>query len=295
MTTRCPNCGAESQPWFISKDYNRHITNEIFHHYHCLECGLIFISPVPKNLGSYYPDTYHFIPESVDSLERASEPDRYKIEIVQRFVRAGNLLEIGPSYGGFSYLAKKAGFCVSAIEMNAECCKFLRNVVDVHSINSDDAVQTLREAGPYDVIALWHVIEHLPNAWETLEAVCARVKPGGYVVLASPNPEAFQFRVLGRYWLHVDAPRHVMLIPMKLLVAKMEQLGMKVEWITTGDEGSVRCNVGGWELSFINLSSYRYIKQILHRIGRLAAWLFAPLERREGKGSAYTMVFKRVD
>lgn len=295
MKAPCPNCKLQSEPYFNSKDYNRHVTNETFHHYRCSECELIFISPMPENLGSYYPDTYHFIPESMDSLEKASEPDRYKIEIIQRFVTAGNLLEIGPSYGGFSYLAKKAGFCVDAIEMNAKCCEFLRDVVGVHAINSDDAVQALREAGPYDVIALWHVIEHLPNAWETLEAMCARVKPGGYVVLASPNPDAFQFRVMGRYWLHVDAPRHVMLIPMKLLVAKMEQLGMKAEWMTTGDEGNLRCNVGGWEIFFINLSSNQLIKQVLHRIGRLAARLFAPIERREGQGSAYTMVFKKVD
>lgn len=295
MKTLCPYCGAESQPWFTSKDYNRHVTTEVFHHYHCPECELIFISPVPENLGSYYPESYHFIPESVNRLEKTSEQERYKIEIVQRFIKAGNLLEIGPSYGGFSHLAKKAGFCVDAIEMNAKCCEFLRDVAGVHAIKSDDPVQALRKAGSYDVIALWHVIEHLPNAWETLEAMCSHVKPGGYVVLASPNPDSFQFRVMGRYWLHVDAPRHIMLIPTKLLVSKMGQLGMKAEWMTTGDEGSLRCNIGGWEFFFINLSSRRYIKTILHRIGRLAAWLFAPLERREGKGSAYTVVFKRVN
>lgn len=295
MKASCPNCKSQSEPYFNSKDYNRHVTKETFHHYRCPECELIFISPIPENLGSYYPDAYHLIPDSVARLEKASEQDRYKIEIVRRFVKAGSLLEIGPSYGGFTYLAKKAGFRVDAIEMNARCCEFLRDVVGVHAIDSDDPVQALRCVGPYDVIALWHVIEHLPNAWATLEAMCARVKPGGYVVLASPNPDAFQFRIMGRYWLHVDAPRHVMLIPMKLLVTKMEQLGMKAEWITTGDEGSLRCNVGGWEVSFINLSSNRFIKKVLHRIGRLAARLFAPIERREGQGSAYTMVFKKVD
>lgn len=295
MKAPCPNCKSQSEPYFNSKDYNRHVTKETFHHYRCPECELIFISPIPENLGSYYPDAYHLIPDSVARLEKTSEQDRYKIEIVRKFVKAGNLLEIGPSFGGFTYLAKKAGFCVDVIEMNAHCCEFLRDVVGVHAIKSDDPVQALRQAGPYDVIALWHVIEHLPNAWATLEAVCARVKPGGYVVLASPNPDAFQFRIMGRYWLHVDAPRHVMLIPMKLLVTKMEQLGMKAEWITTGDEGTLRCNVGGWEVSFINLSSNRFIKKVLHRIGRLAARLFAPIERREGQGSAYTMVFKKVD
>lgn len=294
MSIICPNCGKDSQHWFTSKDYNRHVTKEVFYHYRCPECELIFISPVPEDLGLYYPENYHLIPKTADQLEKISEQERYKIEIVQRFIKAGNLLEVGPSYGGFSYLAKKAGFCVDAIEMNAMCCQFLRDVAGIHVIQSDDPVQALQKKGLYDVITLWHVIEHLPNAWEALEAICSHVKPGGYLVLASPNPDSFQFRIMGRYWLHVDAPRHIMLIPPKSLVLKMGQLGMKIEWMTTKDEGSRRCNIGGWEFLFINLSSRRYIKSILHRIGLFAAQLFQPLEGREGKGSAYTMIFRRV-
>lgn len=294
MTTSCPNCKGQSEPCFSSKDYNQHLTNETFHHYRCPGCELIFISPIPEDLGTYYPDTYHRVPDSVDYLEKVSGHERYKIEIVRQFAKTGSLLEIGPSYGCFTYLAKKAGFRVDAIEMNSKCCEFLDGVVGVHAINSDDPVQALRQAGTYDVIALWHVIEHLPNVWATLEAMCSRVKPGGYVILAAPNPDAFQFRVMGRYWPHVDAPRHVMLIPMKLLVDKMEQLGMKAELITTCDEGSLGWNTFGWEFFFGNLNSHRHIKRVLHQIGRLVARLFAPIERREGKGSAYTMVFKKV-
>lgn len=294
MKISCPNCNAQSEPYFISKDYNQHVTNETFHHYRCPECELIFISPIPEDLGTYYPDTYHFVPDSVDYLEKASGHERYKMEIVQQFAKTGSLLEIGPSYGCFTYLAKKAGFRVDTIEMNARCCEFLHDVVGVHAIKSDDPVQALRQAGPYDVIALWHVIEHLPNAWATLESMCSRVKPGGYVVLAAPNPDAFQFRVMGRFWPHVDAPRHVMLIPMKLLVDKMEQLGMKAELITTRDEGSLGWNTFGWEFFFGNLSSQRHVRRALHHLGRLVARLLTPIERREGKGSAYTMVFKKV-
>ena len=295
MTTSCPYCKAQSQPYFSSKDYNQHLTNETFQHYRCPECELIFISPIPEDLGAYYPDTYHLVPDSVDYLEKVSGHERYKIEIVRQFAKTGSLLEIGPSYGCFTYLAKKAGFRVDAIEMNSRCCEFLDNVVGVHAINSDDPVQALRQAGPYDIIALWHVIEHLPNAWATLEAICARVNLGGYVILAAPNPDALQFRVMGRYWPHVDAPRHVMLIPMELLADKMKRLGMKAELITTRDEGSLGWNTFGWEFFFGNLSSHRHIKRVLHHVGRLIARLLAPIERREGRGSAYTMVFKKVD
>lgn len=293
MKKNCPYCHTESPLYFQSRDYNRNITQETFDHYHCPQCGLIFIAPVPANLANYYPETYHFVPESAAYLEAGSEPERYKIEIVQRFSGKGRLLEIGPSYGSFTYLAKKAGFEVEAIEMNARCCRFLNEVVGVCAINSNDPIDALQHLEPYDVIALWHVIEHLPDPWAMLDAICANLKSGGIVVLAAPNPDAFQFHLMGRYWPHVDAPRHLTLIPMELLAGKLQALGMKAELITTTDKGSLGWNTFGWEFFFTNLSSNRQIKRALRLMGRFASLLFNPIERMEGKGSAYTVVFRK--
>ena len=293
MKKSCPYCHAESPLYFQSKDYNQNISQETFNHYRCPQCGLIFIAPAPANLADYYPEAYHFIPESSAYLEAGSEPERYKIEIVQRFSNKGRLLEIGPSYGGFTYLAKKAGYEVEAIEMNARCCEFLHEVVGVHAINSSTPIDVLQNLQPCDVIVLWHVIEHLPDPWAMLDAICANLKPGGVVVLAAPNPDAFQFNIMGRYWPHVDAPRHLTLIPMRLLVDKLEALGMKAELITTTDKGSIGWNKFGWEFLFLNMSSKRYIKKVLIRIGRLVSLFFSPIERVEGRGSAYTIVFRK--
>ena len=293
MIAYCPQCKHESPLYFHSKDYNRVITQEIFDHYRCPQCGLIFIMPVPVNLADYYPESYHFVPESSEHLEEGSKPEHYKIEIVKGFVDNGRLLEIGPSYGSLTYLAKKAGYEVEAIEMNARCCQFLNKVIGVNAINSDDPIATLGQMKPYDVIALWHVIEHLPDPWPTLNAICTSLKPGGIVVLATPNPSSFQFNIMGYRWPHVDAPRHLILIPMKLLAERLEALGMKAELITTTDPGSIGWNTFGWEFFFANLSSQLYFKKVLRRIGRLISLLFSPIERIEGKGSAYTMVFRK--
>jgi SAM-dependent methyltransferase len=293
VNVSCTLCRGDSPLYFRSKDYNRHVSGVTFSHYRCSQCRLIFISPVPGNLGDYYPDTYHFVPESQAYLEAGSVPERYKIEMVQRYCRKGRLLEIGPSYGSFTYLAKKAGFVVEAIEMSAKCCKFLNEVVGVHAICSDNPVEALRQTDPYDVIALWHVIEHLPDPWITLNAICARLRPGGIVVLAAPNPDAFQFRIMGRYWPHVDAPRHLMLIPMRLLGEKLEGLGMTQELMTTTDAGSVGWNTFGWEFFFGNWTSNARAKRILHRFGRAVGRLLDPIEKREGIGSAYTLIFRK--
>lgn len=293
MKKVCSYCQTESPLYFCSRDYNRKITHEKFDYYCCPQCKLIFISPIPDDLAYYYPEKYHSLPKSVEDLDAISKNENYKIEIVQRFLGKGRLLEIGPSYGGFTYLAKKAGYEVDAIEMDKNCCRFLNEVVGVNAINCNDSIEVLQHKAPYDVIALWHVIEHLSNPWPTLDAVCANLKLGGLIVLATPNPDAFQFKIMGRYWPHLDAPRHAIIIPMKLLTEKLESLGMKAELITTKDRGSNYLNVFGWKHFFRRRISHGNTRKALSKVGRLAAFILSPIERIEGKGSAYTIIFRK--
>lgn len=275
-------------------DYNRHASQMIFEHFRCPSCGLIFISPIPNDLSKYYPESYHYVPESVDFLEAGFSHERYKIEIIQRYLRGGRLLEIGPSLGCFAYLAKKSGFEVETIEMDERCSRFLNEVAEIPTVNTDDICAALPALKPFDVIALWHVVEHLANPWEILDIISKSLNSGGILVLAAPNPDSFQFHLLGRYWPHLDAPRHLMLIPQQVIVKKMESLGMKVELITTNDEGGIGWNVFGWEYFFNNLSSNRMIVKVLRRFGRTVARLLSPIEKVEGRGSAYTVVFRKV-
>jgi 2-polyprenyl-3-methyl-5-hydroxy-6-metoxy-1,4-benzoquinol methylase len=294
MKRVCPYCQTESNLYFCSKDYNRKINQATFDYYRCSRCELIFLAPIPAELAHYYPDEYHGVPKSAEDLEVISKYEKYKIEIIQRFFEKGTLLEIGPSYGGFAYLAKKAGFEVDAIEMNTRCCQFLKEVVGVDAINSDNPIEVLQHKKNYDVIVLWHVIEHLPNPWLLLDVIFASLKPDGIIALATPNPEAFQFKVMGRLWPHLDSPRHVMLVPIKLLVEKLESLGMKKELITTKDLGSSYLNIFGWKHFFRRQISHGNIRKAVSKVGRLVAFILSPIEKIEGKGSAYTMVFRKA-
>jgi len=120
----CPLCKQDSQLYIQSKDYNRDITQDTFDYYRCPQCELIFIAPIPSRLSDYYPETYHSIPTTIESLELASIHGQYKIEIVKGYINNGRLLDIGPSYGSFTYLAKEAGFEVEAIEMSDHAANF---------------------------------------------------------------------------------------------------------------------------------------------------------------------------
>jgi len=293
MIVTCPQCKQETRLYFRTKDFNRKITQDIFHYYRCSSCKLIFLSPIPQDLGKYYPNNYYPIPSSIDDLAKTAEYERYKIDIVRQFTSGGRLLEIGPAYGSFLYLAKQSGFDAEAIEMDANCCMFIREIIGAKVIQSNDPSEALKSAENYNAIALWHVIEHLPDPWKTLEAISCKLHPGGILVIAAPNPEAFQFRMLGRFWPHVDAPRHLELIPQSLLTKKMQSLGLKTVWSTTTDVGTLGWNTFGWEYFFGNFTNLRYIKTGLALMGRILSILLGPIERMKGLGSAYTVVYQR--
>jgi len=294
MISSCPHCHAGAALAFQAKDYNRDLSPALFDYYHCPRCGLWFLHPIPRDLGQFYPQDYYTIPLSVDHLVAALPSVQYKIEIIQKFARSGRLLEIGPACGDFALLAKRAGFEVDTIEMDARCCEFLVKEVGVKATCTADTLGALREAGPYDVIAMWHVIEHLTDALETLAATSIRLKPGGILVVAAPNPEAFQFRILRGWWTHVDAPRHVVLIPLSLLCKHAEQHGLETVLATTDDEGARGWNQFGWERSLGNMVSGNCLRRWMQKMGRFLTQMAMGWDRQEGRGSTYTVVFRKT-
>jgi 2-polyprenyl-3-methyl-5-hydroxy-6-metoxy-1,4-benzoquinol methylase len=289
----CSGCAGVMSPFLETRDHNRGASAQVFRYERCARCGLASLANVPADLGRYYAAGYHEIPSSAGDLERGAQHEAYKIDLVKQFVRRGRLLEIGPGWGAFCLLAKRAGFDVEAIEQDARCCEFLRSALGVRAIQSDRPAAALQQASAPDVVALWHVVEHLADPWQVLEAAAGRLAPGGILLIATPNPDSFQLRLFGSRWTHVDAPRHLHLLPMRLLRERMAALGLEAELVTTTDPGSLGWNDFGWRFSFANLAPRSALKRPLRLAGRVAGTLAAAIDRREGRGSAYTAVFRK--
>jgi 2-polyprenyl-3-methyl-5-hydroxy-6-metoxy-1,4-benzoquinol methylase len=292
--TMCPQCGQQAPLSFSTKDYNRRISDERFDYYRCNACAFVFLSPVPGDLGRYYPAQYYDVPRNeAELMQRGEELQRWKLDTVMALVGKGRLLEIGPAYGLFSALAKRAGFEVTAIEMDSRCCSFLRDTVGIQVVHSADTVAALEQLPAFDVIVLWQVIEHLPDPWAVLDAAADRLAPNGVLILDTPNPQAFQFGVLGRYWTHVDAPRHVTLIPAKLLTQHVARSGLEPVLLTAADKGANGFNGFGWAFSFKNFFLGRGTGALAHLCGRVLAKLLIPIERTGWRGSTYTAAFRK--
>ena len=132
------------------------------------------------------------------------------------------------------------------------------------------------------------VLTNLPD-----RAAAERLAGGGALVLALPNPGALQFRVLGRRWVHVDAPRHLHLIPPDVLRKRAEAAGLRQELCTTTDAGGLGWNRFGWTHTLQNLATGSFSRRVLNYAGRKISSAASVIENREGVGSAYTSVFRK--
>jgi SAM-dependent methyltransferase len=271
-------------------DRNRGIAGQSFEYRRCRSCGTTFLHDVPADLGRYYPEDYYVLPARAE-LDRAAMGEAPRLEMLRSFVPRGPIVEIGAGFGVFSRAARRAGFDVTAIEMDGRCCEYLVDVVGVRALRSDTPERALADVGPTRAIVMWHVLEHLPRPWEVLEEVAGRLEPGGVFALAMPNPDSLQFRLLAGRWAHVDAPRHLFLIPFSALSARADELGLECRLLTTSDPASRGWNVFGWEYAIRRHPARRGSTLVTRTLSRLLALALSPLERRGMNGTAYTAVF----
>lgn len=292
MTTLCSYCHQPSPLLFQAQDNNRRISNSWFTYFCCSKCNLIFLDPVPKDITLYYPQEYYNLPTTVKKLANNAKRESYKIEYVKAFLKSGKILEIGPGGCGFAYLAKKEGFYIETLEMDPYVSAFLNNVVKIPTYNANN-LSVILQKPQYDMIVLWHVIEHVPKPFEMLKEISQLLLPGGFVIIAAPNPTSLQFKIFKKLWAHLDAPRHLFLIPQDLLSNCMADLAFTTVLNTTHDAGSSRFNNFGWQKSMSNQMKTKLGKIVTSVIGRITSISAKPIENKEGKGSCYTMVFQK--
>ena len=291
----CPHCAGPAPFEFSASDRNLRVSQRLFDYFRCGNCGLLFQAGPPDDLDRYYPHGYYDIPRSLSRLEVLAGREQFKVDLILPYCAGGDLLEIGPAWGSFAYAAKTAGFSVSVVETDERCRRFLAEVVGikVHVPTSTNALPA--DLGAYDVVALWQVIEHLPEFERLLLELAGRVRPGGILAIATPNPDAWQFQVMGRSWPHVDAPRHLQLIPAKLLTEVLGGLGFSVVDQTTTDEGGLSWNRFGWQRLLGNaVPPWRPFRAAALVVGFVISKLMAPLDNRPNRGATNTLLLRRA-
>lgn len=96
--------------------------------------------------------------------------------------------------------------------------------IDLHAGGLDD----VRDRGPFDVVTLWHVLEHVFRPVELLEELRGSARPGTTLVVEVPDHSSWTRRVQGPFWAGYDAPRHAVVFDPATLRGTLERAGWEV-------------------------------------------------------------------
>jgi 2-polyprenyl-3-methyl-5-hydroxy-6-metoxy-1,4-benzoquinol methylase len=238
----------------------------------CCDCGLVFTNPRPaaESIAEVYPPEYaphhakedrrmklanplqlwalrsHWnYPPATDSISDKifSWPFLLWFKAKSRnfdvfpWYGQGRLLDYGCGGGGFLLRMRELGWQVCGMDMSSaavEQCK--QQGLDVCA---GDAVDQRFEPNSFDVVTLWHVLEHVPSPAQTLRQIHTVLKPNGKLILASPNFDTWLRGWLGNCWYALDLPRHLTHFSKKTITQMLQVNGFTVEKIFAQRHGQI--------------------------------------------------------
>jgi SAM-dependent methyltransferase len=185
----------------------------------CSGCGLIYLNPRPTGISVQEShkqagyDPFLSIREAKGILETGFVLARritlkWKSRLIRRLLPcSGRILDVGCGTGEFIAILKD-DYSVTGVEPEPEAARWARDRLGLYVFTGDLSVLPKSEPA-FDLVSLWHVLEHLPDPRQTLVEICWRLKPGGTMLIAMPNIAAFDARIYREYWVALDPPRHL--------------------------------------------------------------------------------------
>ncbi|PTM06013.1 MAG: methyltransferase [Bacteroidetes bacterium] len=179
--------------------------------------GFLETTPQPKEemLSEYYKtedyishtDTKRNLFEKAYHLVRSLSLKR-KLKLINSLgFEKKNLLDIGCGTGDFLKTAKHDGWTVSGIEPNENARQIANTKTDNEVYDVEQLLKFKKQS--FDVITLWHVLEHLPKLDEQLSILKNLLKEKGTLIIAVPNHKSFDATHYNKFWAAYDAPRHL--------------------------------------------------------------------------------------
>ncbi len=275
---------------------DHYASGEMFHLCRCAQCGFLFTQdfPAEAEIGRYY-ETPDYTPHSdnrkglVNSLYHhvRNHMLKRKAKLVkqQAHLAEGRLLDIGTGTGYFADTMRRQGWQVEAVEKNAGARDFARE----HFALEVKPETALADFGPesFDVITLWHVMEHLEPLNETWQRLNTLLKEKGVLIIAVPNHSSYDAEKYGAYWAAYDVPRHLW----HFTPHTMQQLGAKHGFIL-----KERLPMP-FDAFYVSILTEKYMRHpaafVRGMLTGIAAW-FSSLVRKE-RSSSMIYVFRKGD
>lgn len=214
--SNCPVCkSTHFIPFLTCKDYT--VSKELFTIVSCQNCNFKFTNPRPSDevIGSYYKSEEYISHSNtnkgiIHKLYHAvrSYTLNKKLSLINQYVSRGTILDFGCGTGMFLSTCKKSGWNTVGFEPDADARKI---AIDNGNVVSSDFnnLQSSTVYSSFNVITLWHVLEHVSDLQNTLSFFKSHLDSKGVLIIAVPNYKSFDAQYYKEFWAAYDVPRHL--------------------------------------------------------------------------------------
>jgi 2-polyprenyl-3-methyl-5-hydroxy-6-metoxy-1,4-benzoquinol methylase len=234
----------ELKPYITCKDYT--VSRETFSIFIDEKSELLVTTPRPEDnqLGKYY-ESEDYISHSntnktfIDKIYQRvrNYTIKKKVKLINSFnLENKTILDIGSGTGDFLLACKKNGWQVAGVEPNEKAKSIANSKINQKDSNSKifESIESLQanaqngEHTKFDVITMWHVLEHVPNLNEYVSSLKRLLKPDGTLIVAVPNYKSFDANHYKEFWAAYDVPRHLWHFSKKSIEGLFDKEKMKV-------------------------------------------------------------------
>lgn len=127
-----------------------------------------------------------------------------KLQLINSMSPKGTILDIGAGTGDFLLTCKNDGWQATGIEPSAKA----KSIAESKGITMTASQNDLPDHS-FDVITMWHVLEHVPDLEAQLQSLKRLLKPEGTVIVAVPNFKSYDAQHYQSYWAAYDVPIHL--------------------------------------------------------------------------------------
>ena len=232
--SNCPVCNSpSSEPFLTCKDHT--VSRETFNIVKCIDCGFKYTNPRPELnvLGNYYKSEDYvshsntkkgFVNSTYQTVRKYTLMK--KLQLISKYFKTGRVLDIGSGTGEFLNVCKNAKWETIGIEPSDDAREMAITNYDL-DVRKEEEIANLEE-GSFDVITMWHVLEHVPDLNTRIIDLKRLIKPNGIIIIAVPNCNSLDARIYKENWAAYDVPRHLYHFTPKDIESVFKRHGLKL-------------------------------------------------------------------